>query len=351
MKNLVEQASKWLQSDECRTGSILKRTDAVISAFRSFVNEEQEEIVLNTGLTRSLIMQRIDDTDKRIRKILSAFLRGNHQDALAMTREMMKSMTMDRMKPGRPMYKCRENNRLFPLSKNEMFHIPFEKRDLVGNQRYSLSGLPCLYLGGSSYICWEELGRRDFNTSNYCGYSLKQAVNMFDMLLPISITKEHQIRRVVLILSCSLAAKRESIFKPEYILPQCLLHSLIHRSFYNHRLFCVCYYSSHLLNGDADYFSPDFSNPDYLPRYVNYVFPAISPQSEGYHEGLKKLFNQTDTITLMRETLLDPEKLMNGFGPDVYLKSQFGLVDSILDKELGLKPKREEGQMVLFQRI
>lgn len=82
-----------------------------------------------------------------------------------------------------------------------------------------------------------------------------------------------KIRKTVLILACSLGAKRNSLFKPEYILPQCVLHSLIHRSYYNHSLLCIRFYSSHLLNGDADYFRCDYSNKDFLPRYVNYVFP------------------------------------------------------------------------------
>ena len=135
MKNLVEQASVWLQSEACRSGNILERTAAVLSAFRSYINDNKDEITTNTGLSLPLIKQKIDDTDKSIRQILSAFLRGNHQDALELTRKMMKSMKMDKLTPGLPMYKCRENSRLFHLSKNEMFHIPFEKRDLVGNQK------------------------------------------------------------------------------------------------------------------------------------------------------------------------------------------------------------------------
>lgn len=350
MKNLVEKASTWLQSEVCRSGNILERTSAIISAFRSYVYEEKDEIIANTGLTFPLIKQKIEDTDKSIQQILSAFLRGNQQDALEMTRKLVKSMKMDKLSPNFPMYKCRENSRLFHLTKDEMFHIPFEKRDLVGNFRYSLSGIPCIYLGGSSYICWEELGRKDFNTSNYCGYSLKEEVNVFDMLLPTTITNPHQIRRIVLTLACSLAAKRDSLFKPEYILPQCVLHSLIHRSYYNHTLFCVKYYSSHLLNGDADYFKDDFNNESFLLRYANYVFPALSSKCEGYCEDLRKLFHQTDTVSLFHETLLRPDRVMNGCSGDVYLNSQFGLMDAILDEKLGFKPKREEGEVILASK-
>ena len=44
------------------------------------------------------------------------------------------------------------------ISENEnMFHIPFNMRYLVESRRYSIAGLPCLYLGSSHFICWYEL--------------------------------------------------------------------------------------------------------------------------------------------------------------------------------------------------
>ena len=169
MNNLVKQASQWLQSEACRSGNILERTIAVVACFRKYVVEEKTEICDNTGLSLSTIMGRIDQTESTIR-------RGNQQDALQKTHKMMQAMKFAVLSSGFPMYKCRENAKLFHFTKDEMFHIPYDKRNLVGNQRYSLFGLPCLYLGGSSYICWEELGRKDFSTTNYSGYSLKKLI-------------------------------------------------------------------------------------------------------------------------------------------------------------------------------
>ena len=56
MKNLVEQASQWLQSETCRSGNILERTIAVVACFRKYVVEEKTEICDNTGLSLSTIM-------------------------------------------------------------------------------------------------------------------------------------------------------------------------------------------------------------------------------------------------------------------------------------------------------
>jgi hypothetical protein len=102
------------------------------------------------------------------------------------------------------------------------------------------------------------------------------------------------------------------------------------------------------LNGDADYFPKDFDNHDFLARYVNYVFPAASSKSEGYCEELRDYFNQTETVSLMHETLLKPERLLNTCSDDCYIVSQFGLMDAILDEKLGFTPKREEGELLLM---
>ena len=46
-----------------------------------------------------------------------------------------------------------------PLTSVDMKHIPFNKRSKITNQRYSINGIPCLYLGNSALVCWEELNR------------------------------------------------------------------------------------------------------------------------------------------------------------------------------------------------
>ena len=89
---------------------------------------------------------------------------------------------------------------------------------------------------------------------------------------------------------------------------------------------------------------------DFLARYVNYVFPAASSKSEGYNDDLRKFFNQTETVSLLHETILTPERLMNSGSSDVYLSSQFGLMDAILDEKLGFTPKRDEGELLLARK-
>lgn len=49
----------------------------------------------------------------------------------------------------------------------EYFHIPFDKRFLVGNQRFSLTGRPMIYLASSLQIALKEIGKNidEVNTS------------------------------------------------------------------------------------------------------------------------------------------------------------------------------------------
>ena len=47
-------------------------------------------------------------------------------------------------------YRMRNSQEYVQYEKNEMYHIPFDKNYLVGNERFSITGFPTLYL--SSYI-------------------------------------------------------------------------------------------------------------------------------------------------------------------------------------------------------
>ena len=60
------------------------------------------------------------------------------------------------------------------LAKSDLFHIPFESREKVTTQRYSIPGLPCLYLGDSMFVCWEELNRPDFDRIHVSRFDLSQ---------------------------------------------------------------------------------------------------------------------------------------------------------------------------------
>ncbi|MDU9694073.1 hypothetical protein O0Q50_23095 [Priestia aryabhattai] len=133
------------------------------------------------------------------------------------------------------------------LSCEEMFHIPFEKRHLVSTQRFSIPGLPAIYLGSSLYVCWEELGRPNFKNIKASLYKYQKQLDNKIINLGLSFSElreacnrqekkrennsifgENDIFSTYclvwpLIAACSVKVKeKKAAFKAEYIIPQLL---------------------------------------------------------------------------------------------------------------------------------
>ena len=52
-------------------------------------------------------------------------------------------------------FRCREKKKI--MSREEMLHVPLTKRSLSSSNRFSLPGIPCLYIASTTYCCWKEL--------------------------------------------------------------------------------------------------------------------------------------------------------------------------------------------------
>jgi hypothetical protein len=64
--------------------------------------------------------------------------------------------------------------------KRDIFHIPFEKRQLVASQRYSIPGLPSLHLASSLWIAWEEFDRPDLASIHASRFEGKGDLKVLD---------------------------------------------------------------------------------------------------------------------------------------------------------------------------
>jgi len=345
MDNLISESASWLRDPKCKDGSIQEKTKSVLTFFKGYIKNNKAELEHVTGFPVKDMIHEVEKSQAVFDSIIDSYLKGVHYIAISTANKYLKGLNNTILPKGNRLYKARDSRSNYLFCKDDMFHIPYDKREKIGNQRYSVSGMPCLYLASSSYVCWEELGRFDFTLCNFCGFSNQEDVPLYDFAIPSTITTIDDIKRVSAILACSLSAKRDAFFKEEYILPQCLFQGLIHKRHYLHRdqqLFAVRYLSVHVLNGDADCFSFDFNEVKWVERLYNYVFPAGSSEKRGQNALLKDVFVQTDATTMFKETLLHPEKLMMGNSDDVYLDSQFGLMDAFLDDKMGYKPLRKE---------
>lgn len=152
-----------------------------------------------------------------------------------------------------------ERNEFMEPDRRDIFHVPFEKRRHVGNQRYSITGLPCLYLGSSLWVCWEELGRPAFDSVWVSRFRLAESIKILDFQFPphhvwrifdalqkgapnaMVRVAEERLKASVnleflksylllwpLIASCSIRPETQGCsFCPEYILSQALLQWVV----------------------------------------------------------------------------------------------------------------------------
>lgn len=149
------------------------------------------------------------------------------------------------------MYRARKSN--IRLSRLEMFHIPFNKRYLIENQRYSLVGRPMLYLGNSPTYTMEEIGFNINETNTDCyisGFYVKNNENLnicdlryrfvdnvsrqvLDKLDGTSITLDKTDLYVSIISSlCSFQRKHiKNVFCEEYVLPQIVSEVVYKKNF------------------------------------------------------------------------------------------------------------------------
>lgn len=233
-------------------------------------------------------------------------------------------------------FRARERKFGEEFSVKDMFHIPLNKRGIVRTQRYSYPGYPCLYLGNSLYSCYEEMRRIPFDNLMFSAYKVKRAFKVYDMRIPSDVDYEdsenlqNTLRRLPLVFACNVVVKNsEDIFKPEYIIPQMLLETII----YNNRkttekgmnildlnvIWGVIYTSTHI-NNDFPY------GKDYLQ---NIVLPIInSNDSQNYCQYLAALFYISKPLCYEYESLKDNTSniLIEDVGEDalkIQIKNQY----------------------------
>lgn len=184
--------------------------------------------------------------------------------------------------------------------RNGMFHIPFNKRTIVKTQRYSAPGYPCLYLGTSAYICWEEMLRPNLDKCYVSLFWIGRPIAVFDLSLPAKPRWEDiddpqkadntflfDLLRLPLVLACMVkVAKPKDPFKPEYIIPQLLMEWVIEKRKTRHQfdIIGIAYTSVHKSNDFK--FAPEKS--------INVAIPAYSPFEGNYSKELCKMFDVTE---------------------------------------------------------
>ncbi|MCR3758460.1 hypothetical protein KYB31_05550 [Clostridium felsineum] len=160
-----------------------------------------------------------------------------------------------------PLFKARVSDSIVEFDAYDMLHIPFDKRDIVKTQRFSIPGLPCMYFGTSSYVCWLELNKplkSQFNVSEFeilKNFKILNLISSWSMISELSKKKswnysfdKHQIIKELMLiwpLVCATSFRvkedKDRQFKSEYIISQ-LLMQIINSI----RIDGICYYSKRI---------------------------------------------------------------------------------------------------------
>ena len=220
-------------------------------------------------------------------------------------------------------YRARISNNDNDFDKNQMFHVPFEMRTKISTQRYSFPGLPCLYLGGSTFTCWNEIGKPSYDNLNIALIKTKpnEVIKVVDLCqTPQFILQEYQktnntvllinyIRIWPLIAVCSFCVTDEyGFFKPEYIIPQMLLQWLMKEIDIlrpNWNVKGIRYFSVKP-NNAGNVKNQLFLN--YNRLYTNYVFPIIISKTKGHCEILEQMFEVYSTISGKTASMALPQR-------------------------------------------
>lgn len=191
-----------------------------------------------------------------------------------------------------------------PYNRGGLFHIPFNLRHIVSEMRYSVAGQPSLYLGGSTEVCWRELGCPDLDKVVVSRFHAvpgkKLRVLNFGRRLPLLaawVAAEPDkflkptndaaviVSRVAcwpLFAACSVRVPDKSKpERPEYMVPQLVLEWIT---------------KTHAFHG-IRYFSTNYPEyPDDPNTYMTYVFPSCSDAVAGYCPTLRDLFELTEPM-------------------------------------------------------
>lgn len=287
--------------------------------FRSFINKKFDEYISLLG--------KVDDEDinlikiesskfiEKIKRSIDEYYYGfpakayfEFKEGMDFVKEYIKTINNSNIFQERYYYyRARVNYKgdNFKFTKEDMFHIPFNLRSKIGNQRYSISGFPCLYLGATPYTCWEELNRPKENQFVISRLQLSDKIKLLNLgIMPyhlkdflyrkgyssiVDLINENRklliayLISIPIILSCSIKVKDEdSIFREEYIIPQLLTQWIRDEKLFDGiRFFSTKTYT--------------YSRKNYN-LYQNVVIPTMTSSDIGYCIKLSKEVMITEPV-------------------------------------------------------
>ena len=251
-------------------------------------------------------------------------------------------------------FRARESSQVTVFSAKEMLHIPFDKRGKTNSYRFSIPGIPCLYLGNTTYACWIELGclpEYKFNVSPVVLDDTQRILNLAVMTrnqihLDDEDNKDLKKNRVIswlklivlMIATSYVIDEKDRTFKSEYIVSQSIMLGCKELG----------------LDGVA-YFSKRVHNEAFANAAVNVALYATYQKGKNYSEICKHIkIDDSFNYSMYKQLGQDdrnkdyPDYRMNtmlfesdSIGSDKrhfsYVQTEFSSFDRFLFSEWGIK--------------
>jgi hypothetical protein len=309
------------------------------------------------------MLESIKNLSSSIEESINLYFNG---DILKATQVFNKSLNFILFKDFNPIYDVQPNTVFYrsrrdekrSFDKGDMFHVKFEERNKISTNRYSIPGFPALYLGESTYVCWEESDRHRLRDLWFSKIVNKEKLKVIkiqrfeDLLREIEEMDNddgeklsHLCKYLIiypLIIACTVKVKdQKNNFTPQYIIPQLLLQYIATFKDAGERIDGIMYLSSQV----------DYSKINGVKCY-NYVFPVKASLKKGFCDQLSKTFLISEPTSLEIEEIIhnpkypeaftkegnstDSIELSNGI-KSIYSTMSFGRLEQSLD----LKPVTE----------
>lgn len=198
------------------------------------------------------------------------------------------------------LFKARVAESTENIKHEDMLHIPFDRRNIVSSQRFSLSGTPCIYLAKSSYTCWLELNRPEENKFFVSAFKVKGTKRFLDLTcltweeLEDGIEDKNDIKAKLctfpLIIATSFLVDENtgSAFHSEYIISELLMNVIAVSDKYD----------------GVAYFSKKFSDKKkYYP--INICFALLAKFNDEKYTSDIEDFEWTNPMSLREYSMIN----------------------------------------------
>jgi hypothetical protein len=133
------------------------------------------------------------------------------------------------IQPKQNFYRIRAVDKTYVMyNRKDLFAIPDNKQELVGQYRFNKAGHSCLYLASNLYISWEECRRPDFERLNFSRYENVKELKVLDLTINPNPKEIGHFVMAFLSLLCSVKADDNAKFKFQYVIPGIMMDLLNH---------------------------------------------------------------------------------------------------------------------------